>query len=960
MKKLLTAAFLVLPLLDVVPARAASTTVVISEFRTRGPNGANDEFIELHNVTNSPVVIGGMRVSMSDSAGNRTALKTIAAGVTLQPGAFYLLINTSAQGYSGVTQGSATYQGSVPDDGGIALLTAASVIVDQVGMSAGSAFKEGTVLTPLSQNVNQSYERQFGGCQPNKDTDDNFADFRFNSSTSYPQNTSSVCTGCGGVSCNSPPNKQCWVFPGACDLGTCDYDPKVAGASCTDNNACTVGDSCNGSGTCVVGAADPCNTPPSAFCQDASTLVTYAATGTCAPATGCSYVSTPTACQFGCATTGGVSACEPDRCTGVSCTTPPNDCYQATGTCDNTTGQCQYAFMPSGTGCTDPDPCTENDQCNATGVCAGTPKVVDDNNVCTTDSCVAGAIVNAPVTDGTNCDDGNFCNGVATCQTGSCAPGTAVTCNTPSGQCYDTNGTCNPANGACTYAPKASTESCNDSDNCSAPDQCDGNGACVGAAVTCPLPAPACVAGDSRVATAGVCQASDGSCSFTYTTTPCSFGCDAGTGLCSGDPCIGVTCTTPPAGPCYEATGTCSGGTCSYALKAPGAACTDNDDCTSSDQCSAAGSCDGTPLNCNTPPLPTCNGAGDASTQYAAVGTCGGGNCSYTATTVPCAFGCDSNTGLCMGDPCGAVTCDTPPGQCYADVGQCSGGNCSYSAKQSGAACDDTDPCTDDTCDGSGACIGVVRACNTPPASVCESGSSRHYDAAGTCDSTGACQYTSSLVACTAGCDASTGLCNNDPCTGVVCNTSPGACYLGTGTCNASGTCDYGTQPAGTSCDDGDPLTANDVCDGLGACAGTSTPDGGATGGTGGSAGAAGSAGTAGTAGTAGSGGTAGSAGTAGTAGTAGSAGTAGTAGTGGSAGATGGTGGTGGSGGATGGSGGTGLVDGGATGGSGGGQVSAADDGGCGCSVPERTSDSPWLLALAGLGLAIARRRRH
>ena len=35
------------------PARGASSTVVISEFRVRGPNGGSDEFVELYNLSAS-------------------------------------------------------------------------------------------------------------------------------------------------------------------------------------------------------------------------------------------------------------------------------------------------------------------------------------------------------------------------------------------------------------------------------------------------------------------------------------------------------------------------------------------------------------------------------------------------------------------------------------------------------------------------------------------------------------------------------------------------------------------------------------------------------------------------------------------------------------------------------------------------------------------------------------------
>ena len=49
---------------------AVSSTVVISEFRTRGPNGGNDEFIELYNLSTSPVNIGGWRIRGSCSPGS--------------------------------------------------------------------------------------------------------------------------------------------------------------------------------------------------------------------------------------------------------------------------------------------------------------------------------------------------------------------------------------------------------------------------------------------------------------------------------------------------------------------------------------------------------------------------------------------------------------------------------------------------------------------------------------------------------------------------------------------------------------------------------------------------------------------------------------------------------------------------------------------------------------------------
>src|SRR5262245_33911254 len=123
----------------VVSLRAISTTVVISEFRVRGPSGGNDEFIELHNLSTSSVDISGWKVKGSNNAGGGTATPraTIPSGVTLQPGCYFLLTNSA--GYTGPITGNLTYATGITDDGGIAVTLPNDTIVDQVGMSTGSA-----------------------------------------------------------------------------------------------------------------------------------------------------------------------------------------------------------------------------------------------------------------------------------------------------------------------------------------------------------------------------------------------------------------------------------------------------------------------------------------------------------------------------------------------------------------------------------------------------------------------------------------------------------------------------------------------------------------------------------------------------------------------------------------------------------------------------------------------------
>ncbi len=104
-----------------------------------------------------------------------------------------------------------------------------------------------------------------------------------------------------------------------------------------------------------------------------------------------------------------------------------------------------------------------------------------------------------------------------------------------------------------------------------------------------------------------------------------------------------------------------------------------------------------------------------------------------------------------------------------------------------------------DAHDAANPCVGVT--CSTPPVSVCADATNlRVYATAGTCD-LGACQYSSSLVACALGC--ASGKCNNDPCVGVSCNAPPVAycsdathltAYVTAGASCSAGTCSYPTQ----------------------------------------------------------------------------------------------------------------------------------------------------------------------
>src|SRR6185295_18570399 len=112
-----------------------------------GPNGALDEFIELYNPFPVAIDVSGWTINGSDGAGATAAILAVGAGTDPIPAnGYFLATNSAAGGYSGPVPGDQTYIGGIADNGGIALLDPFGTIVDQVGISSGSAYVEGTPL----------------------------------------------------------------------------------------------------------------------------------------------------------------------------------------------------------------------------------------------------------------------------------------------------------------------------------------------------------------------------------------------------------------------------------------------------------------------------------------------------------------------------------------------------------------------------------------------------------------------------------------------------------------------------------------------------------------------------------------------------------------------------------------------------------------------------------------------
>ncbi|MET0505611.1 MAG: lamin tail domain-containing protein, partial [Luteibacter sp.] len=176
----------------VLPLQAADLS--ITQFRVRGPAGGNDEFVEVQNTGTAALDVSGYKLNASNASGTTGTRFTFPTGTSVAPGCFLLLANKAASGYSGAVTPDLTYATGVTDDGGLALLDGSGAIVDQVGLSAGSAYKLGTPLATLgSGNADQGYGRKVNGAGLPQSTGDNSADWVKVAPTA-PRASTSPCT----------------------------------------------------------------------------------------------------------------------------------------------------------------------------------------------------------------------------------------------------------------------------------------------------------------------------------------------------------------------------------------------------------------------------------------------------------------------------------------------------------------------------------------------------------------------------------------------------------------------------------------------------------------------------------------------------------------------------------------------------------------------------------------------
>lgn len=194
----------------VVPNVTLAGTLLISEFRVRGPNGANDEFVEIYNNSGADHTVASISgTGYAVAASDGVVRCTIPNGTVIPNRGHYLCTNSvgyslasSPSGNGTTATGDATYTTDIPDNAGIALFNNNSGGAffqlanrfDAVGSTseANTLYKEGTgypALTPFS--IDYSFLRDecgkggavnlLGQCTIStpKDTDNNATDFYF-------------------------------------------------------------------------------------------------------------------------------------------------------------------------------------------------------------------------------------------------------------------------------------------------------------------------------------------------------------------------------------------------------------------------------------------------------------------------------------------------------------------------------------------------------------------------------------------------------------------------------------------------------------------------------------------------------------------------------------------------------------------------------------------------------------
>jgi hypothetical protein len=654
-----------------------------------------------------------------------------------------------------------------------------------------------------------------------------------------------ACTGpdqcksgtCSGAAKKCDDNNSCTTDSCDTTTGECKYVPQSG--SCDDGQFCTTGDSCDG-GKCV-GTANPlCNCANDEDCKKSD------------DADLCNGINT---CQN--------SQCKPKAGSVISCdSTKPGPCEVVS--CEPASGKCKLAPVAVGAVCSDGDACTSSDACAGT-TCSGKAVVCDDQNPCTTDSCdkakgcvyaantaacddgdlctkddkcgsgkcsgTANPNCNACATDA-DCakfENGNLCDGVLTCQTGTCAvkADSVVTCDPATAACKAN--TCEPTTGKCALGNALDGDKCDDSDVCTTGDRCEAGACAPGKQTVCddnnPCTTDSCdktsgcksvnadtgTCDDGNPCTkddtcsAGACSGTaDGSCAPCQADADCQAAEDGnlcnGTLKCDAGKCIVnaasvVVCDTEGLSPCVQVECVPASGQCKKATLPNGSSCDDQNACTQKDYCSS-GFCKGQPVICDDAKLCTddsCDPDSGCSYQFNTA-ACDDGN--------PCSTGDACKAGQCTGTPAEDCVC-TKDSDCLDDGDKCNGTPICVSQKCV------TDPTTVVTCSApADACSTSTCAAATGKCETTAQPDDKPCDDKNACTEGDTCKAGKCTPAKTISCDDKN-LCSDDSC-----NPDFGCTYASnTAPCSDGNICTTGDACAYGQCQPGAPVSTNNCTD---------------------------------------------------------------------------------------------------------------------------------------------------
>ncbi len=640
-----------------------------------------------------------------------------------------------------------------------------------------------------------------------------------------------TCNGLGSCTQTSPPV----VDDGnVCTNDNCDPTLGVIHTLAPNGTPCSDDTVCNGDEACFVGSCVTSTPPPEL--DDANPCTA----DECDPLTGA--VHTPAAPGSSCDdgdVCNGVATCDEFAVCGLSPAPIVDDSNPCTAdACDPSSGV-SHTALPVGTTCADDTVCNGDETCDGFGACsAGTALVVDDGNVCTDDHCDAtSGVSHTSVPNGTSCSDNTVCNGDEACFSGSCATSSPAPALDDFDPCTDDE--CDPLSGA-VHTPAAPGTNCEDGD------VCNGIGACDEFAVCIVSPAPdvddfnSCTADvcDPITGVAHTLLAAGTTCGEA---NACS---DAGTCDSVGHCIAGAVLPMDDGNPCTA--DACDPGTgVSHTAVAAGTPCADSNVCNGSETCDGAGACvAGTPLpvdDANPCTADSCSpDTGVVSHAPVAVGTsCADSNQCNGTETCDIAGACVAGTPPTVNDnnPCTLDSCNpatgvihtpTSSGSACGDADLCNGQEACNGAGLCvtfvpGPVINDGNPCTNDVCVPS---TGVVNHPRLPTGSSCSDGNV--CNGAETCSSTAVCRI---VFPGGAPPPVGTSCSDGNACNGAELCATGGICSPGTpittddsnpctaDSCTpATGVVNHTPLPTGTSCLDGDVCNGNELCDATGTC----------------------------------------------------------------------------------------------------------------------------------------------